>query len=161
MITVTMLNAQQTSTFAGLRGGGVSGITIKIIDEQQSAVELIAGFQHNGMRLVGLLEKYKPLNLSRIGNLYYYTGAGAHSGFVRFSDEVRHYIDEETYYYQQYRWTRPIIGADFVVGVEYRFESLPLELCLDYKPYFEFFGEETFRIDLWDIGFSVRYNFNH
>jgi len=42
-------------------------------------------------------------------------------------------------------------------GAEYHFESIPMHISLDYKPYFEFFGIEDFRLDLWDIGFSIRY----
>lgn len=150
------LTAQVKSSSIGLRGGGVSGFSYKYIDHDFKAFEIIAGWQEGGFRMVGLIQKYTPIASSRISNLFVFIGGGAHAGYVNYTEEyVYHGSDGYDYYYAD-NTAKPIIGGDFIAGVEYRFENIPLRLGLDYKPYFQVFGEEDFRVDMWDIGFTVR-----
>lgn len=150
------LTAQIKSSSIGLRGGGVSGFSYKYIDYDLKAFEIIAGWQEGGFRVVGLLEKYKPIATDRIANLFVFWGGGAHVGCINTTTEyVYQGSDGYDYYYPDNR-AKPVIGGDFIAGMEYRFESIPLRLGFDYKPYFQVFGEETFRVDLWDVGFTVR-----
>ncbi len=78
--------AQLESTSIGLRGGGVSGMTIKLVDYDLSAVEIIVGYQRQGMKMVGLIEKYRPIKTDRIANLFIVTGLGAHAGYVKYDE---------------------------------------------------------------------------
>lgn len=151
--------AQEGSSAIGLRGGGISGMTIKMIDEDLSAVEILLGFQRNGLKMTGLLQRFKPIKTDRIDNLYVFSGLGAHAGFERWDQEETQTIDGVNYY--SYRKViSPVVGGDLIVGLEYHFESVPFHVSIDYKPYMEFFGEKIFRIDFWDIGFSIRYIIN-
>lgn len=154
------LAAQYPSTTVGLRAGGVSGFSMKYIDEDLKGVEVIAGWQENGFRLVGLVQQYKPIATDRLANLYMITGVGVHSGYVRYSKHEYRRLEED-YYYYGYNRTAPIFGGDFLLGIEYHFESIPLHFTIDYKPYFQLFGERKFRVDLWDLGFSFRYVLNN
>jgi hypothetical protein len=154
-----MMLAQDGSSAIGLRGGGISGMSIKLLDEDRNAVEILIGHQRNGLKLTGLLQHFKPIKTDRISNLYVFSGLGAHAGFERWEFEETQIVDGVTYY--SYRnMVSPVIGGDIIIGLEYHFESVPFQISLDYKPYMEFFGEKIFRIDFWDIGFSIRYVIN-
>ena len=153
----TFVFSQSENTSIGLRGGGVSGFTIKMVDYDLKAFELILGYQKGGVRLVGLIEKLKPIREDRIGGLYIISGIGAHAGYISYNEELYRINGGINYYSYQKKYS-PIIGADLLIGIEYHFESVPFNISLDYKPYMEFFGEKTFKIDFWDIGFSLRYS---
>ncbi len=155
-----VLKAQNESTSIGLRGGGISGMTVKIMDDDLSAVEILFGFQRDGLKMTGMLQRFKPIKTDRISNLYVFSGLGAHAGFERWEEENTQIVNGITYY--SYRKViSPVVGGDLIVGLEYHFESVPFNVSLDYKPYIEFFGEKIFRIDFWDIGFSIRYVINN
>lgn len=160
ILTAFGLSAQHEISSAGLRSGGISGISIKLIDDDFSAVEIIPGFQRNGFKLTGLIQRYKPIQTSRISNLFMFSGLGAHAGFERYTTEDTKVIDGISYYSNR-KVVSPVVGADLNLGIEYHFESVPFQVSLDYKPYFELFGQKIFRIDFWDIGFTVRYVLNN
>ncbi|MCB2218778.1 MAG: hypothetical protein KQI35_00180 [Bacteroidetes bacterium] len=156
----TMLVAQYERTAIGLRAGGVSGFSFKHIDESLTGVEVVAGWQENGFRLVGMIQKYKPIATHRLANLFMFTGFGAHSGYIR-HDRYSSYHEYGVPIYSGNHNYSPVLGGDFILGLEYHFESIPLNFSVDYKPYFQLFGEEHFRLDLWDLGFTVRYALNN
>jgi len=151
------LTAQVQSSSIGLRGGGVSGISYKYIDHDYKAFEIIAGWQEGGFRVTGLLQKYKEVATSRVSNLFMFIGGGAHVGYVRSTQEYVYRGSDGYDYYYPRSTAKPIIGGDFILGAEYRFETIPLRIGLDYKPYVQFFGEKDFRVDLWDLGFTLRF----
>lgn len=151
--------AQKSSTSLGLRGGSVSGLSMKFLDDDLSALEFIIGYQHDGFRFVSLIQKYTPVAVHRIANFYFVSGFGAHTGLSQF-DEYKQQVVDGIEYYSYRRKNSPVIGADMSFGFEYRFEAVPIDISLDYKPYFELFGQKPFRTDFWDIGFTLRYAFN-
>ncbi|MCF8368870.1 MAG: hypothetical protein K9G76_07485 [Bacteroidales bacterium] len=157
--TGVSLQAQYKVNSIGLRGGGLAGVSYKFLDDDHSAFELILGSQKDGARLTGLLEKYKPVATDRIQGLFVYTGFGAHSGYTRYKYHEEKMVDGIRYY-SNYKKTSPIIGVDFIIGMEYHFESIPFHFSVDYKPHIDLFGEHFFRPDLWDFGFTIKYAFN-
>ena len=159
-LLVFSLGAQDRNSALGLRGGGVSGLTYKYIDNDFKAVELILGYQKGGMRLTGLIQRLTPIGIHRIANLFVYSGLGAHTGYVQYDERKIKTIDGVEYYSYQKKYS-PVVGADIIIGLEYQFESVPFNISLDYKPYMEFFGETLFNMDFWDIGFSLRYRINN
>ncbi|MCB0807425.1 MAG: hypothetical protein KDC05_16650 [Bacteroidales bacterium] len=148
------------STSLGLRAGGTSGLSYNYFDQDGYGIELILGSKDGGMRFTGLIKNYKPVLTDRVANLFVYTGLGAHSGFISYKVHEYEKIGD-LYFFEKYRITKPVVGGDFALGAEYRFESIPVSMSFDYKPYFEFFGKRTFRVDLWDFAFSIRYVFNN
>lgn len=157
----SLVFSQSESTSIGLRGGGISGFTVKTVDYNTlKAFELVFGYQKGGARLLGMIEKFRPIKADRIANLFIISGIGAHTGYITYDESQTKYVNGIKYY--SYRKVyAPIIGADLMIGIEYHFESVPFNISLDYKPYMEFFGEKTFKIDFWDIGFSLRYRINN
>lgn len=154
------LIAQEKNVSLGLRGGGVSGLSIKLMDYDMSGIEIILGYQRNGFRMVGMVQRYKEIATDRIANLFFISGIGGHTGYIRY-DESNIIIVDNLEYYSNRKIYAPIFGADMLIGFEYHFESVPINISLDYKPYFELFGEKMFRVDFWDIGFTLRYVFNN
>jgi hypothetical protein len=157
LVLSTSITAQIKSSSIGLRGGGVSGFSYKYIDDDFKAFELIFGWQEDGIRLIGMLEKYQQLATNRMANLFLFMGGGAHTGYVSYNTEYVYQSANGYDYYVMDKVTKPVLGADFIIGLEYRFETIPLRFGLDYKPYIQVFGENPFRVDLWDMGFSLRY----
>jgi hypothetical protein len=162
-LIISISFGQLKNTSIGLRGGGISGLSVKMIDFDNQGVELLVGWQRGGARLTGIYQKYIPRFTDRINGFYVFSGIGGHAGYVRIYDN-RYYDQDDPYYYRNkykaYSRVFPIIGMDVMLGAEYQFESVPITISLDYKPYFEFFGGRTFRLDLWDIGFTIRYVIN-
>jgi hypothetical protein len=156
----TIVFSQPESTSIGLRGGGVSGFSIKMIDYDFKAFELVVGYQNGGARLLGMIQKLRPIREDRIAGLFVISGIGAHTGYITYDESLVKMVNGIQYYSYSKKYA-PIIGADLMLGIEYQFESVPFNISLDYKPYMEFFGEKTFRIDFWDIGFSLRYRINN
>lgn len=153
------MNGQERVSSIGLRLGGLSGVSFNFIDEDFRGFELMVGSKDGGFNFTGLLKKYKPIATNRVAGLFVFMGGGAHTGYTRNTIETMTEVDG-TYYYSQYTITDPVLGGDFMMGAAYHFETIPLHLSLDYKPYFEIFGEKTFRLDLWDFGFTIKYAFN-
>ena len=107
-----------------------------------------------------MIEKLRPIREDRIAGLFIISGIGAHAGYISYNEDMSRVINGIKYYSYRKKYS-PIIGADLMVGIEYHFESVPFNISLDYKPYMEFFGEKTFKIDFWDIAFSLRYRINN
>lgn len=157
IFTLTLsLNAQYNTSTIGLRLGGVSGLSYKYISDNNTGFELILGAKEKGAIFTGVVQKYKAIATSRISGLYLVFGGGAHAGYAKHKEEVTRIVEDKTFYCE-YEETNPVFGGDFMFGAVYRFESIPLHISLDYKPYIEIFGQKDFRVDLWDIGFTIRY----
>jgi hypothetical protein len=85
--------------------------------ERNRAFELLADFQ-DGFRLTGLYEFHSDLNAD--GNLKWYLGLGGHGG-----------------YYDKDGEEGAMAGIDGVVGLDYKFKKLPLNVSLDWQPSLE------------------------
>jgi len=157
LLTFGITRAQEVVHSIGVRLGG-NGIAYKYVEDQYRGFEAILGFRERGIQFTGLVEAYKPVKTDRINNLYFFWGGGGHAGYKGVKKE--YYRDNgngfELYTERKYN---PVFGLDGIFGGEYHFYSIPLAVSLDYKPYMEFFGEEIFRVDLWDFGFTFRYTF--
>jgi hypothetical protein len=152
-------HAQEKRTAVGLRLGGESGLNLRLADDDY-ALEGILGFDEEDFRMTALIEKFKPAFTDRFENVAMYTGMGCHIGIDNYEQTKYRTVDGVTYFSVRKRHD-PVAGIDFVVGLEYKFKSLPLLASIDYKPYFDFFGEKDFNLDLWDFGLSVKYILNH
>jgi hypothetical protein len=122
----------------------------------------ILGFRNGGAQIYGLFEVRKPLYLNRVENMFLYFGGGAHIGFVRWNEYDQYYgpYNNNHYYYDNYDWHfGPAFGLDGIIGMEYSFNSAPISLAVDFKPFFEVYGPFLMRVNFWDFGFQIRYNF--
>lgn len=112
--------AQDYRTGIGLRAGFPYGLTVKHFLNETNALEGILASSWGGFVLTGLYEnehwtgEYPGLN--------WFWGFGAHIGFW----DNNNYINDTN--------VGSVIGADFIVGLEYTFDEIPLNLSLDVMP---------------------------
>ncbi len=121
-------SGQDYRTSLGLRLGYPYGLTVKHFLSKTNALEGILASSWGGFVATGLYEnehwtgKYPALN--------WFWGVGAHAGFW---DTGSNPNVDDTY-------TGSIIGADFIIGLEYTFDELPVNLSIDLLPTFNLIG---------------------
>ena len=108
-----------------------NGITFKHFIGN-NAIEAILSFG-DGTALCGLYEIHKPIS---VANLQWFIGAG---GYVGFSNKTKS------------------IGAAGIIGLDYKFPVLPINLSLDWKPELNLVSKVGFEAS--GIGFSARFTF--
>lgn len=140
--------AQQYDKAIGIRGGLFNGVTYKQAISSDTYLEGIASFRWNGFMVTGLYEITKPLDSNAPGLDWYY-GFGAHVGFY---DDA-----EDNTPWNEGDFDGPMIGADGILGMEYTFGEVPVNLSLDWKPAINLFGYDGFWSD--NVALSVRYTF--
>lgn len=127
-------NSIEYKTAVGVKLWSGGGITLKTFINEKNALEFIGYFDRYGTRITGLYEIHGNLNTE--GGLKWYIGPGAHVGLYRGVTAV---------------------GIDGVVGLDYKFSNLPLNLALDWQPSFELgSGSRNGFQGGWG-GFAVRY----
>jgi hypothetical protein len=138
-------NAQDYNTGIGLRGGFSNGLTIKHFISQKVALEGILSSRWRGFEITGLYEVHnRAFDTDRL-NWYY--GFGAHVGFWD-GNRVPWSEDDDQY---------TVIGLDGILGLEYNFSEIPINLSIDWKPEFNFYGYSGFWADGGAL--SIRYIF--
>ncbi len=138
-------NAQEYKTGIGIRSGWGSGLTLKHFLGDQTAFEGILNSQWRGFSITGLFEIHKPaFNTDR---LKWYYGGGGHIGWWK---------GEYNWRFEKYG-NNTVIGIDGVLGMEYNFDFIPINIGLDWKPALNLVGASGF----WGDGgaFSIRYIF--
>ncbi|GAA3928059.1 hypothetical protein [Hymenobacter algoricola] len=161
------------NTGIGLRGGGYSsGLTIKhfLSGKNGVAIEglLTTEYKAKGGRLTLLGEKH--LSVADVQGLQFYYGAGFHAGAY----QGRYYFADDRYYYKGRKGdiylvrsnrdsyfydesTYLAVGADLILGLEYKLQDLPFVVGVDYKPFFEVFNGYTGFYN--DAAVSLRFTF--
>ncbi|PLW90134.1 MAG: hypothetical protein C0154_07980, partial [Mucilaginibacter sp.] len=122
------LQAQDYKTAVGLKFGGYeNGPSIKYFMNEGTALEGIIGLRSHGVVFSGLYELHQPaFNTS---GLKFYYGFGAHLGSVgsgvykRFGGDDKIYNDSHL-----------LLGADAVLGLEYKIAEAPIAISLDLNP---------------------------
>lgn len=137
--------SQDYNTGIGLRGGFTNGLTIKHFVSSNHAIEGIISTRWQGLELTGLYEFQKPF--PGADRLNWYIGFGGHVGF---------WNGDHSY------WGTPgteytVVGLDGILGMEYNFREVPINIGLDWKPELNLFGYRGFWADGGAI--SIRYIF--
>lgn len=131
----TQLQAQQGQTGVGIRLGSDPGITVKHFVRQNGAIEGILHTGYRGLQITGLYEWHTPI--SSAAGLKFYAGVGGHIGFFDhyvWHRHPHHNHDEDFIHHHN----RVSIGPDGIIGLEYDFTEIPLNLGLDIKPSLDF-----------------------
>lgn len=148
-------SAQEYATGIGIRLGAWNrGITAKHFFSGNSAAEGIIAFGGKSFMITGLYEKHSPFPTSE--GLSWFFGGGAHFGI---------YQDGYDYFYYKYKGNRYLtviedgdrkngFGADFILGMEYKFQKVPIALALDTKPFVDFIGDFY---GYWDVALTFRF----
>jgi len=140
------VSAQDYKTSLGLRAGYPYGLTIKHFMGKSNAVEGILASSYNGFVATALFENEHWTG--SYPGLKWFWGVGAHVGFWNSGNNPRLPATYDG---------GSIIGLDGILGLEYTFDEIPLNLSLDVLPSVNLIG---------DVGFggifgalSIRYVF--
>lgn len=143
LVSTTDVKAQGYKNAIGGRFGDANGISFKTALNNNAMLELIANFRSNKsvdyFRITGLYEVYNPINGAEGLNWYY--GGGATIG----SAKVKGY-DGDLY-----------LGANGVIGLDYKFRGAPINLSLDWVPTLQLTPNTDFYSG--DVGLGVRFTF--
>jgi hypothetical protein len=137
--------SQDYRTGIGFRGGLYNGLTIKHFVSYNAAYEALITSRWEGVEFTGLYEIHHQFpGLERLNGYY---GIGAHVGF--WDGDHTNWGTAGTQY--------TTFGVDGILGLEYSFKFLPVNISLDWKPEFNFVGYTGFWYD--GGAFSIRYIF--
>lgn len=135
---ISDVSSQNYKTAAGLRAVWGLGLTGKHFINENSAAELIInnqgfgliGFRYRFTRITALYEIHNALD-DQLEGLSWYYGGGVFAGFFSgaFSDFVQN---------------RTQVGLTGVLGLDYKFEDLPINVSLDWMPGFSLTGGTGF-----------------
>lgn len=138
-------SAQDYNTGIGLRLGTSQGVTVKHFFSQRSALEGLLATRWSGFEITGLYEAHNQA--FDVERLNWYFGGGGHIGFWNGN---RTYWGERGVNYA-------VIGIDGILGIEYNFREVPINVSLDWNPMFNLTGYSGFWADGGAI--SIRYVF--
>jgi len=148
IFTITAVNAQLYKTTIGIRGGLYSGVTLKHFVANTSAVEILVATRWSGIQATALIEFHDELGGSE--NFLWYYGFGGHVGTYESKNTPKGHPDNINGSYTT-------LGIDGIIGIEYSFSEVPINISLDYKPAINILGSQYFASDA--AAFSIRYMF--
>lgn len=119
-------------------------LSIKHFINDNRALEGLVNFWDRGFRFTGLYEIHGDIN--DVEGLKWYVGPGAHIGWYNGTH----------YHGYDYRDGALSLGADGVLGLDYKFNGAPINVSLDINPYIELVNHAY--IDVWG-GLGIRYTF--
>lgn len=122
--------AQDYKTAVGLKFGGYeNGFSVKHFLNAGTALEGILGIRSHGAVLTGLYELHQPA--FNTAGLKFYYGFGAHLGTIG-KGNYRNFGND-----QYYDSNHILLGADGVLGLEYKIAEAPIAISLDLNPRLE------------------------
>lgn len=113
------------TAFGAKFSGGIAA-SYKTFVAPTNAFEAQAMFFKEGIRLVGLYE-FHFYTINGVPGLGWYLGPGAHAGFWK-----RNYRDRYN--------TTVDLGIDGVIGLDYKFDGIPVNISLDWQPSYSILG---------------------
>lgn len=119
-----------------------NSISIKHFITEKTAIEALLSFG-DPLSIGALVEFHKPLAAS---GLAYFYGAGAYIGFVKTLNTTTQKTNTDANF-----------GAQGVIGLDYKFTNVPLNLSLDWKPELNIVTDINFEPAA--IGFTARFTF--
>ena len=143
----TSVSAQEYKTALGVRLSSAAAmvnnsITFKQFISDKTAIEALFSFG-DPLALGAMVEFHKPVSAA---GLSYFYGGGGYISFVK-----------TTNLNTQKTTTDPNFGAQGVIGLDYKFANVPLNLSLDWKPELNIVSDINFEPAA--IGFTARFTF--
>lgn len=145
--------SQDYSTAIGIKGGfsGIGALNVKHNLGGRAAFEGSIGGGSNFIWLQGLYEINNPIQ----DGLSWYYGGGVDVGFWTYSRSYYNkynaayyddYYDDDFYFGNRYTGHRAFGGLDGVIGLEYTFAKIPLNLAIDASPALRLFPRVGFAL---------------
>ena len=136
-IFLNSISAQSYSSAVGVKLGYCLNGTFKKQIKENFYVDIYAGFRTHFILGGAAVEFHKPIE--EVENLYWYYGGGAYFG---------------SYNYNSFSYT--FIGINGVLGLDYSFDEIPLNVSVDWMPGFNLTGDNN-GFYSYVGGLSVRY----
>lgn len=140
---------------AGIRGGISSGLTYRAYLNPELAYEGLMSFRGTGIQFTLLRQKFEPALWQLSDGFFVSYGYGGHIGFT--NDYSYEHIFRTVH--RPDRQFSPLIGMDGYLGIEYHFPGIPVQVGIDFKPYFEMNLYQWFQMNVWDMAFTMKYKF--
>lgn len=142
-------SAQDYKTAIGLRLSSSQAIvnnsvSLKHFLNETTAIEGLLTFG-DPLAISGLVEIHKPVGASGIKWFY---GGGAYVGFLKTYDPNKDRNETDVHF-----------GAQGVIGLDYKFANIPLNLSLDWKPELNLVSDINFEPAA--VGFTARFTFGN
>jgi hypothetical protein len=122
MLVSATISAQDYKTSLGLRAGLPYGLTVKHFLGKTTAVEGILASNWGGFVATAILEKENWTG--KYPGFNWFWGVGAHVGFW----------DAGSNPHLNSTYVGSVIGLDGILGLEYTFDEIPLNLSVDLLP---------------------------
>lgn len=159
LIIFTVLSMSCMGQFYPLEAGGFggysSGFTFRAYLDDVTSYEALVSFKNRGLQLHLFRQENKELQMTELGSVYLTFGYGAHAGFY-YADHYNIFFRDVYFGSEKFS---PLAGVDMYAAFEYRFQEIPLSVGIAYKPYMELSLRQIFGINIWDVGFTVKYRF--
>jgi hypothetical protein len=144
IVSANQLFSQSYKTALGIRLSSRdavvnNSVSFKQFFNEKTAIEALLTFDKKAA-IGALIEIHKPINSADGLNWFY--GAGAYIGFD--SDKTN--------------TDRGLMGGQGIVGIDYKFPTLPINLTLDWKPELNIIDNINFEPAA--IGFTIRFTFD-
>ena len=141
------VSAQEYKTALGVRLSSSAAmvnnsVSLKHFLTERSAIEALFSFG-DPLSLGALYEVHKPFSAAGI---QWYYGGGGYIGFVKEFNVNKNRNETNTNF-----------GAMGVLGLDYKFTNIPLNLSLDWKPELNIVSDINFEPSA--IGFTARFTF--
>ena len=159
MLVGEVLWGQDFKHAAGLRLGHTSAVQYKSMLANDEALEVMVSGRNEGLQLTMLYSFHKPLQFAFNENFFLYYGLGAHVGYEEYGDleKVLTSLEPRSFEFQDKSFF--VMGADALLGIEYRWFAVPMTIGFDLKPYFTFIGMRYTDLQFWDAGLTLKYIF--
>lgn len=144
MIFAIPVKAQDYGTGIGARGGVFSGVSFKQFISSYDAFEVVGAFHYRGLFIAGMYQRHA--RAFDVPGLNWYYGGGAHVGFY----------DGRYHPHWNAVGNHTQIGANGVVGLEYKIDEIPISVGLDLIPSLDLIQVTRFWMG---GGITVRYVF--
>ncbi len=133
------------TTALGVKFYPGAGVTVKHFVKSNAALEGIAYFWKDGVRITGLYEFHGDINGAP--GLKWYVGPGVH--ISTWNEKWRGRYPE--------RSGNASFGIDGVLGLDYKFNGAPINMSIDWQPSFDLGTYSSFNGN-WG-GIAIRYTF--
>ncbi len=147
LLFITGASAQKSSSFNSSDYRTALGVklypgalSIKHFTNETAALEGLLHLWNKGFRVTGLYELH--YNINDVDGLKWYIGPGAHIGA-----------------YNDNYGGGGAVGIDGVLGLDYKFSEAPINVSLDWQPYFEFGSNNYNGFNASWVGLAIRYTF--
>jgi hypothetical protein len=137
---------EQPSTYRraiGIKFPGGFSVTYKKFVTQSNNIEAQVTAWNKGFRMSGLYE-FNFYSFNNVEGLAWFAGPGVHLGFWK---------DQ----YQKDYDSKADFGIDGIIGLDYKFKTVPVNVSLDWQPSITLVGTAGFTPSYGGIG--VRYTF--